>query len=76
MTSDEALLRGAQHARDHLRIIEAAYGPHIAMAYAGSMAAGVRNVVKDRYGRKCAWDLMDGLADDLLLPQNFGEGEY
>lgn len=67
MTSDDAMLRGSQFVRDHLRIIEAAYGPHVAMAYAGGMASGVRNSVAEKYGRKCAWELMDGLADNLLM---------
>lgn len=75
MTTDDAILRGAQFARDHLRIIESAYGPMVTMAYAGGMASGVRNSVGQKHGRRAAYDLMQGLADDLILPANAGEGE-
>jgi hypothetical protein len=66
MTTDDALLRGAQFARDHLRVIEAAYGAKVAMAYAGGMATGCRNVVAHEQGVEAAWTLYDGLASDLL----------
>ena len=73
ITTDDLMLRGVQFARDHLRIIETAYGTEKAMAYAAGMASGVRNVVADSMGIRAAFDLYSGLADDALDQQFKGQ---
>lgn len=69
MTIDDAILRGAQFTRDHLELIEQVYGPAVATAYAASMATGARNVVAEKQGRRASFELMQGLADDLIEPE-------
>ncbi|MGH6725119.1 MAG: hypothetical protein ACREB8_01070 [Pseudolabrys sp.] len=69
MTIEDALLRGSQFARDHLEILEKAYGKDAAMAYAAGLAAGLRNYVAAARGARGAYDLFSGLADDIIAQQ-------
>ena len=66
MNDEEAMCRGIQFSEDNLKIVEATFGSRTAMAYAGAVACGARNYVAERHGTKAAWDLMTGLADDIL----------
>lgn len=79
MTTDDALLRGAQFARDHLQILDRAYRTKSTMAYAGAMVSGIANWVAHKFGTRAAYDLLVGLADEILARDlqrdNAGEGE-
>lgn len=69
MTADEAILHGSQFCRDHLTLLERAYGKEIATVYAAGMASAVRNYVAATLDAKSAYDLYAGLATDILTQQ-------
>lgn len=68
MNDEEAVLRGIQFSEDNLKIVEATFGRRTAMAYAGAVACGARNYVAERHGTRAAYELVQGLADDLIYP--------
>jgi hypothetical protein len=66
MTSDEALLAGSQFARDHIRIVETAYGGKVMARYVIGMASAILIKMKRELGARAAFDLFSILADEVL----------
>ena len=66
MTDEDALRDGIAFAEDYLKVKEATHGGRVAVACAGAIACGARNYIAERQGTKAAWELLTGLAGDLL----------
>jgi hypothetical protein len=65
---DDHIEAGRRHGVAVLTARAAEYGPDNMAAFAGGMAAGVRNYVIATLGRTAASKLFAGLADDALKP--------
>lgn len=68
MTPDQAMEAGNAFARAHLKVIEAAYGPDIACAYANGHAWAARDYVFETKCSRAAFEMMAELADGALTP--------
>lgn len=68
MTSDQALQAGNAFAAAHLKVIEAAYGPEIACAYANGHAWAARDFVYGLKGSRASYDMLSELADGAIVP--------
>lgn len=69
LTDDDAIDLGRKAARNHLTLIFAAYGDRAAMAFAGGMVQAACDWISERHGRRCAYDLCAGLADEVIKPE-------
>lgn len=68
MTPEQAQQAGHHFAEAHLKVIEAAYGPDIACAYANGHAWAARDYAFHYRGSRAAFDMMSELADGALVP--------
>lgn len=66
MTDDAAIKLGTDAALAHLNMMLVAYGKRAAMSFAGGLAAAARNHVAEHHGARAAYDLCQGLADDVI----------
>ena len=68
MTPEQARDAGKAFALAHLQVIEAAYGPETACAYANGHAWAARDFVFERKGARAAHHMMDELAEGAIVP--------
>ena len=68
MTPTQAQVAGKAFALAHLQVIEAAYGPDIACAYANGHAWAARDFVFERKGARASHHMMDELAEGAIVP--------
>lgn len=68
MTPDQARDAGKAFASAHLKVIEAAYGPQVALAYANGHAWAARDFVYASKGAHAAYDMCAELADGAIVP--------
>jgi hypothetical protein len=66
VTLEEAIQLGVDSAKSHLAIVDAAHGAAIAAAFAGGLATGARNWVAEKHSARMAYDLCQGLADQVV----------
>jgi len=75
MTPDELVVAGAAFAEANIKMIEDAHGDMAAMAFAGAIASAARDWAAHRFGARCAFELMTGLAEDTL-GQSMADAEH
>lgn len=68
MTPEQARDAGKAFALAHLKVIEAAYGSIVAIAYANGHAWAARDFMFEKCGAIASNEMMQELADDALLP--------
>lgn len=68
MTPEQARDAGKAFALAHLQVIEAAYGPDTACAYANGYAWAARDFVFERKGARASHHMMDELAEGAIVP--------
>ncbi len=68
MNPEQARDAGNAFASAHLKVIEAAYGPEVACAYANGHAWAARDFVFERKGARAAYDMLSELADGAIVP--------
>jgi hypothetical protein len=68
MTPQQARDAGKAFASVHLQVIEEAYGPEVAAAYANGHAWAARDYVYQLKGPHAAFDMMSELADGAVAP--------
>lgn len=66
MTVDDAIKLGVDAARSHLELVDAAHGSQIAAAFAGGLATAARNWVAEKHTARMAYELCQGLADQVV----------
>ena len=71
LTSDISLMTsGYRAAMDGCYIMESSDGQLGAMAFAGGLASGIAAYILKKHGPQAAFDLMTGIADDILDQSN------
>lgn len=66
---NDHIAAGRRHAIAVLDMRAAQQGDEAAMALAGGMIAGARNFLVEKYGKRATFNLLFGLADDLITPE-------
>lgn len=66
LTVDEAIQLGTNISKHQLTLIESAFDQVTTAAFAGGLATGARNWVAARVSAKAAYELMQGLAGDVV----------
>lgn len=66
LSDDEAIRLGHSAGSNHLCMILIAHGEREAMAFAGGLITAARNWVAKHHGARCAYDLCQGMADEVI----------
>lgn len=69
MTDDQRMKMVIERTALQLSLARVTYGSRAAMIDAGAIVTGARNFLIQHYGRRAAFDLFAGLADEIIKPE-------